>query len=160
MERTETVPSAAAATATWLAIGLLGALILVGGVALFPISASTAVQNPEFTNLRAPLLALALAVGLCGETILVATAILVGYIRQDRIFGHAAARMVNLLILTVVLATILTASTLAFIPGPPALAIVIVGSVLVGITLTLVLIVLRSLLQRTALMRSELDEVV
>ena len=68
--------------------------------------------------------------------------------------------MVNLLILTVSLATILTASALAFIPGPPALAIVIIGGVLVGITLTLVLIVLRSLLQRTALMRAELDEVV
>ncbi|MDJ0337153.1 DUF2975 domain-containing protein [Cryobacterium sp. PH31-O1] len=160
MERTEIGPSTAAATATWLAIGLLGILILVSGATLFPISESLAVENPEFAHLQAPLLALALAVGLCGETLLVATAILVGYIRQDRIFGHTAARMVNLLILTVVLATILTASTLAFIPGPPALAIVIVVSVLVGITLTLVLIVLRSLLQRTALMRAELDEVV
>jgi hypothetical protein len=35
-----------------------------------------------------------------------------------------------------------------------------VGGVLVGITLFLVLIVLRSLLQRTALMRAELDQVV
>ena len=55
--------------------------------------------------------------------------------------------MVDLLVITVIVATVLTASTLAFIPGPPALGIMIVGSVLVGITLFLVLMVLRSLLQ-------------
>ena len=68
--------------------------------------------------------------------------------------------MVDLLIIAVIVATILTAYTLAYIPGPPALAIMIVGSVLVGITLVLVLVVLRSLLRRTVLMRAELDEVV
>jgi hypothetical protein len=40
------------------------------------------------------------------------------------------------------------------------LMIKVVGSVLVGITLFLVLMVLRSLLRRTVLMRTELDEVV
>jgi hypothetical protein len=128
-------------------------------VASIPISKSMADRNPELATLRTPLLSLALAVGLCRETVLTATAILVGYIRRDRIFGHAAARMVDLLVLTVLVATILTLSTLAFIPGPPALGIMIVGGVLVGITLFLVLIVLRSLLQRTALMRAELDQV-
>ena len=49
---------------------------------------------------------------------------------------------------------------LPFIPGPPALALLIIGSVLVGITLFLVLSVLRSLLRRAVLMRVELDEVV
>jgi hypothetical protein len=155
-----TSPSLAAATATWLAVGLLAALILASEVALIPISESIVDRNPEFATLRTPLLSLALGVGLCGEIVLTATAILVGYIRRDRIFGHAAARMVDLLVLTVLVATILTASTLAFIPGPPALGIMIVGGVLVGITLFLVLIVLRSLLQRTALMRAELDQVV
>lgn len=160
MKQTLTSPSLAAATATWLAIGLLAALILASEVALIPISESIADRNPEFATLRTPLLSLALAVGLCGEIVLTATAILVGYIRRDRIFGHAAARMVDLLVLAVLVATILTASTLAFIPGPPALGIMIVGGVLVGIALFLVLIVLRSLLRRTALMRAELDQVV
>jgi len=160
MKRISTSPSLAAVVTTWLASGLLAALILAGQVALFPISAPIAELNPEFTSLRTPLLALALAVGLCGEIILIATAVLVGFVRRDRIFGQAAALMVDLLVVTVIVATILTASTLAFIPGPPALGIVIVGSVLIGITLLLVLVVLRSLLQRTALMRTELDQVV
>lgn len=153
-------PSLAATAATWLALGLLAALILAVGVGLFPVSDSIARQFPEFADLRAPLLTLALAICLCVETILLATAALVGYIRRDRIFGKSAAQMVDVLVITVAIATILTASMLPFLPGPPALMIVVVGSVLVGITLFLVLIVLRSLLRRTALMRTELDEVV
>ena len=61
---------------------------------------------------------------------------------------------------TALVATVLTATMLPFIPGPPALALLIIGSVLVGITLFLVLSVLRSQLRRAVLMRVELDEVV
>ena len=90
-------PSLAATIVTWLALGLLAAIILGGGIALFPVSDSIARDNPEFANLRTPLLALALAICVCVEAVLVATAILVGYIRRDRIFNRAAARMVDLL---------------------------------------------------------------
>lgn len=160
MKSTIGTPSLAAAVATWLATGLLAVLTLAGGIALFPLSALIADQYPEFEGLRIPLLALALAIGFCVEIILVSTAILVRHIRRDRIFNRAAARMVNVLIVSVIVATILTGSTLAFIPGPPLLAIVIMASVLVGIALFFVLLVLRSLLQRTVIMRAELDEVV
>ena len=153
-------PSLASTVVTWLALGFLAAIILGGGIALFPVSDSVARDNPEFANLRTPLLALALAICVCVEAMLVATAILVGYIRQDRIFNRAAARMVDLLVIAVMVATVLTSSLLPFIPGPPALAIMIISSVLMGITLFLVLMVLRSLLRRTVLMRVELDEVV
>ena len=153
-------PSLAATIVTWLALGLLAAIIIGGGIMLFPVSDSIARDNPEFANLRTPLLALALAICVCVETMLVATAILVGYIRRDRIFDRTAARMVDLLVIAVMVASVLTASLLPFIPGPPALAIMIIGSVLMGITLFLVLMVLRSLLRRTVLMRVELDEVV
>lgn len=153
-------PSLAATVMTWLALGFLATIILGSGIALFPVSDSIARDNPEFANLRTPLLAMALAICVCVETMLVATAILVGYIRRDRIFDRAAARMVDLLVIAVMVATVLTASLLPLIPGPPALAIIIIGSVLMGITLFLVLMVLRSLLRRTVLMRAELDEVV
>ena len=160
MQQTIRTPSLAAAVATWLAIGLLVVLVLAGGVGLFPLSDSIADQNPEFQSLRTPLLTLALAVGLCVETILISTAVLVRFIRRDRIFTQAAARLVDVLVISVIVATILTGSTLAFIPGPPLLAITIMASVLVGIALFFVLLVLRSLLKRTVLMRTELDEVV
>ena len=145
---------------TWMALGALAVVIVVGGVLLFPVSASLARDNPEFADLQTPLLALALAIGVCAEAVLAVTAVLVGFIHQDRIFDRAAARTVDLLVLTVVAATVLTAFLLPFIPGPPPLALLIFGGVLLGITLSLVLSVLRLLLRRAVLIRAELAEVV
>lgn len=153
-------PSSAATVATWVALGLLAVLVFASCAALIPLSETAAVDYPEFEDLRAPLLTLALSVGLCVETILISTAVLVSFIRQDRIFDRAAARLVNVLMISVLIATVLTGSSFAFIPGPPLLAIAIFASVLAGIALFFVLLVLKSLLQRTALMRTELDEVV
>ncbi len=152
--------SLAAATATWVTLGLLAVLVFASCAALIPLSETAATEYPEFGGLRVPLLTLALAVGLCIEVILVSTAVLVRYIRRDQIFNPAAQRLVNVLVVSALVATIAVGSTLAFIPGPPLLAIAIVASVLVGVTLFFVLLVLKSLLQRTALMRTELDGVV
>lgn len=152
--------STAATVATWIGLAALAMLVLALGIALIPLSASLAQQNPEFASLRVPLLALALAVCLCVEAVLAATAMLVGSIRRDGIFGATAALLVNLLIGAVLTSTVFTAAMLPLLPGPPALVLLIFGGVLGGVTLTLVLTVLRSLLRRTALMRVELDEVV
>ena len=135
-------------------------LVLALGASLIPLSASLAQQNPEFANLQTPLLVLSLGVCVCIEVVLIMTAMLVGSIRRDGIFGDAAGRTVNVLIAAVLVATVLTAAMLPLLPGPPALAIVILAGVVVGLAVTLVLTVLRSLLRRTALMRVELDEVV
>ena len=152
-------PSLAAAIATWIALGLLALAVMASCIALLPLSELAATEAPEFEHLRIPLLALSLACGFCVEVILASTAVLVGFIRQDHIFDLDAARVVNLLIVSVVVATALAGTTLAFIPGPPLLALAVVASVLVGVTLVLVLVVLKSLLQRAVVMRTELDEV-
>ena len=146
--------------ATWMALGAVAVVVVVCAMLLFPVSASLARDNPEFADLQTVLLALALAIGVCAEAVLAATALLVGYIHQDRIFDRAAARAVDLLVLTVIIATVLTACLLPFIPGPPPLALLIFGGVLLGVAVSLVLSVLRSLLRRAILMRVELDEVV
>ena len=135
-------------------------LVLALGASLIPLSASLAQQNPEFANLQTPLLVLSLGVCVCIEVVLITTAMLVGSIRRDGIFGDAAGRTVNVLIAAVLVATVLTAAMLPLLPGPPALAIVILAGVVVGLAVTLVLTVVRSLLRRTAVMRVELDEVV
>lgn len=160
MELSPPRPSLGAAIATWIALGLLALAVLASCIALVPLSQLAATEYPEFNGLRIPLLTLALAFGLCVEVILASTAVLVGFIRQDEIFNPDAARLVNLLAISVVVATVLAAATLAFIPGPPLLGFAVIASVLVGVTLFLVLLVLRSLLQRAVLMRTELDEVV
>ena len=160
MTKLQDAPSTAATISAWVALGALAVLVFALAATLFPVSTSLAQQNPEFANLRVPLLALALAVCVCIEVVLLTTALLVGSIRRDGIFGGTAARLVNTLVAAVLVATILTAATMPLLPGPPALVILFLGAVLAGITLTLVLTVLRALLRRTALMRLELDEVV
>ncbi|MGV8859152.1 DUF2975 domain-containing protein [Rhodoglobus sp.] len=153
-------PSLGAAIATWIALGVLAVAVAASCIALMPLSRIAATEYPEFEDLRIPLLTLGLAFGFCVEVILASTAVLVGFIRQDHIFNPDAARLVNLLIVSVVVATITAGATLAFIPGPPLLALAVVASVLVGVTLFFVLLVLKSLLKRAVLMRTELDEVV
>ncbi|MBC7724642.1 MAG: DUF2975 domain-containing protein [Burkholderiaceae bacterium] len=155
-----TRPPKAATAATWVALGLLAVFAFVGGITLFPLADSLAGEYPEFTDLKAPLLTLAIGILACAEMVIVTTAILVLYIQHDRIFDRAAARLVDLLIGTIAVATVLTACLLIYIPGPPPLGFLTVAAVLAGITLCLVLRSLRSLLRRTVLMRAELDVVV
>lgn len=115
---------------------------------------------PEFADIHIPLVVAAILFGVCVEIILVVTAILVGYIRNGRIFSPSSLRLVSILTAGLSIGTIIIMLTLFFIPGPPALGLLLVGTALVGISLTLVVLVLRSLLYRAVFMRAELDEVV
>jgi hypothetical protein len=101
-----------------------------------------------------------LSIGVCVEVVLVVVAILVGSIRNGRILGYLAPRLVNVLIFAIAVATAIALSVLLVIPGPPFLAFVLLAGVLVGATFVLVLVVLRSLLLRAVSMRAELAEVV
>jgi Protein of unknown function (DUF2975) len=153
-------PSAFATVLTWLALGILALAVLLAEVAVFPIAQSMAKQYPEFAQLRTPLLLAAIAFGVCVEVVLAVVAILVGFIRNGRILGQQAPRLVDVLMSVIAVATVIVLTVLLAIPGPPFLAFVLVTGVLVGATFVLVLLVLRSLLRRAVSMRAELDEVV
>jgi hypothetical protein len=84
----------------------------------------------------------------------------VGYTRDRRIFEPSALRLVDGLTLAVALAAAVVLAVLTAIPGPPALALLMLGAALLGAACVLVLLTLRSLLGRAVVMRVELDEVV
>lgn len=145
---------------TRVALAVFAASVIVAEV-ITVISAQSLAENyPEFAHLHGPLVGAAIAFGICVEVILLITGILVGYTRDHRIFGPHARRLVDVLTGTTAVATIIVGATLFVVPGPPALGLLLLGSALVGSTLTLVLLVLRSLLGGAASMRVELDEVV
>lgn len=148
------------AALTWVALGT--AMIFVAGVAVGVVSYADVLFGflPGFAFARGPLIALDLAFGLCVEVLLVVTGVLVGYIVVDRIFRPSALRWVDVLVSTAAAATVLVFATLFFIPGPPQLFLFMVGAVAVGVTVVLVLLVLRSLLRRAVSINVELDEVV
>lgn len=148
---------------TWLVWIALGALAFVVVVAEFGVAASVeslAEFLPVLTPVQTPLVAVAAAFGLCVLTVLVVTGVLVGYTRADRIFHPSALRLVDVLVGAVIAATAVTAVALFFIPGPPQLFLLVGASVPAGVTITLVLLVMRALLRRAVAMRIELDEVV
>ncbi|MCU1583270.1 MAG: hypothetical protein JWO01_2658 [Microbacteriaceae bacterium] len=145
---------------TWVALGILAVIVLLAEVVLFQTARSMADRNPEFAHLEGPLVAAAIAFGVCVEAVLVITALLVGSIRRGRIFDKAALTLVDALVFALIVATALVAAVLPTIPGPPALAFALLGGVLAGMAFVLVVLVLRSLLRQAASMRLELDEVV
>ena len=153
-------PSAVTAALAWVALGIL-ALGVVGAEAVVVQSArDMAHLYPEFADLEAPLVTAALVFGVCIEAILVITGLLVWSIRRGRIFDRAALRLVDSLVIALVAATLVVASTLPFLPGPPALVLAVLGGIIAGTAVTLVVLNLRSLLREAASMRLELDEVV
>ena len=145
---------------TRAALALLLLTVIGAQILVVTVAQSTVNAYPEFADIHVPLVAAAILFGVCVEVILVITGKLVGYIRDGRIFGSSSLRLVDIMAASLAAGTVTVACALFLIPGPPALGLLMVGGVLVGATLTLVLLVLRSLLRKAAFMRAELDEVV
>ena len=153
-------PSGVTTVLAWVALGIL-ALGIIGAEAVLVQSArAMALVYPEFANLEAPLVFAAITFGVCVEAVLVITGLLVWAISRGRIFDPFALRLVDALLAALGVATLVVASTLPLLPGPPALVLGVFGGVIAGIAVALVVLVLRSLLRQASMMRLELDEVV
>ncbi len=157
---TSTRSSVFIVAASRFALALLVATVIAGEVIVVTSAPSVALTYPEFAHLTLPFGIAAIAFGLCVVTVLVITGALVGFIRDDRIFGSLSLTLVDVLIFAIASAAVIVAAVLVGVPGPPFLALLLLGGVLVGVALTLVLVLLRSLLRKAAAMRVELDEVV
>lgn len=145
---------------TRVALGLLLLIVNVGQIIVVFTAQAMAADYPEFSDLQVPLVSAAILVGVCIQVVLVITGILVGYIRDGRIFSSSSLKLVDIMADTLAIATVIVAGTLFLVPGPPALGLLLIGGALVGATLTLVLLTLRSLLRKTVSMRTELEGVV
>lgn len=145
---------------TRIALALLLMTVITAQIFVVLSARSMAADYPEFSELETPLVSAAILFGICIQVVLVITGILVGYIRDSRIFASSSLRLVDVMTVALAVATVVVAGTLFLIPGPPALGLLLIGGALVGATLTLVLLTLRSLLRSTASMRTELDGVV
>ncbi len=145
---------------TWLALGGLLALVVASVVGAFNSVGFLAEFLPVLAPTKGQLGAVAMAFGICVAVILVATGMLVGYATSDRIFRLSALRWVDVLVGAFAVGTALVVVALFFIPGPPQLFLLVEACVLVGITITLVLLVMRALLRRAVAMHVELDGVV
>ena len=160
MDALYTRPSPVTSALSLVALGALGVGVVVAELIVAMSAASLAETYPEFAHLHAPLLTAAIVFGVCVEAVLLITAFLVVAIARGRMFDRAASRLVDALVVTLIIATVVVASVLPLLPGPPALVLAVFGGVIAGAAVTLVVMALRSLLRQAAFMRLELDEVV
>jgi hypothetical protein len=145
---------------TRMALALLFIAVITGQILAVIAAQSLAQTYPEFSDLQAPLAGAAVLFGICIQVVLIITGLLVGHIRDSRIFDPASLKLVDVMAGALTIATAIVVGTLFLIPGPPVLGLLLIGGALLGVTLTLVLLTLRSLLRKTASMRTELDAVV
>lgn len=146
---------------------LLGMLILLGlgTIALLPsVAASAAVSLPEYADLRAPLLAMCIAVVSLALLVLAVASLLVHRIRSGTILLHSSTRWVDAIVAAVACAIVLVIATFVIISngqaGSPFLALTFTAGCLTLLVLACITLVLRSLLRHAILLRIELDEVV
>ncbi|WEO75696.1 DUF2975 domain-containing protein [Cryobacterium sp. SO2] len=143
-----------------IVLGLLGVAIIIGEVVVVITAQSLAESYPEFAHLQVPLVTVALAFGVCVVVCVVVTGILLGSLSEGGIVGRTELRLVDVMIVSSSASTILVVAALTLIPGPPALALLLLAGALTGTAVALVLVVLRSALRGATVKRVELDEVV
>ena len=146
-----------------LLLGCLFAQVLV-----IPGLAAVTVEGvatpPEVAALLVPLVTAGVLFVACAEVSLVCIWMLLSKVRSGRIFNGSAFRQVDVVIGALATATLLIAvvlGILAPIGGPPPIvALMLVGALLGGVTLTLVVVVMRGLLRQATTLERDLAEVV
>lgn len=134
-------------------------------VAVLPwLSGEVARSYPEVADLRWPVLAIAVAMLLCFEIVLISTWALVRAVDRSRIFDHSAIRWVDRIVSAIGWATVLAFGLLAVLvdssAGPITVPAVGLLLVLALATVFLIVTILRKLLVQAASIKGELDEVV
>ncbi|QBR92041.1 DUF2975 domain-containing protein [Nocardioides euryhalodurans] len=100
---------------------------------------------------------------ICVQVVVVATWMLLGMVREDRIFSDAAFRWVDLIIGAIVAAWLVWAGLAVFVfatsddPGLPLLMGIVL---LAGAVLGLLMFVMRALLRQATALRSDMDAVI
>ncbi len=151
--------------ASYVALGIL--FLGVGAVQYGLVSLSSYYADvllPEYARWQVPMLIPALALGVCIQVSVVATVVLVARVRSGRVLEARAVRWVDVLVGAVTVAGLLTVVLLVVMrladAVPPGVMLVLLLGGVSLLVLDLLLLVLRSLLRRAIVMRSELDEVV
>jgi Protein of unknown function (DUF3036). len=158
-------PSSALISATQVLLGILIALGLAAELYLLPALADgAAAAYPEYSALRVPLLALAIAFSILAQLAVAVAMVLVHRIRAGRMLRPTSLLGVDILVAALVGGVALVVTAAAFIgreqAGSPFLAVVQGGLVIVLLALAGITLVLRSLLRQAITLRAELDEVV
>lgn len=147
-----------------LVVVFLGSLVVQAVVLpLFAIEAAR--ELPEVAYLKVPYLILTIGMVACVQVALVAVWALLGMARKRIIFNERALRWVDVIIGTGLLASLIALGMLIHLTfvinaGPPAVVLALFATTAVGLTVALLVVVLRGLLRQATALEGELAEVV
>lgn len=146
-------------------IAVLIALLIVCQALIIPVVAQqTALEYPELAHLRVPGIIITVAFLVCVQVALVCVWRLLTLVRAASIFSETSFAYVNVILGSVVAATILILGsfiTLAAVNAvPPTAAIMCIFGIVVGAGLALLIVVLRGLLRKASQLEHDLSEVV
>lgn len=140
-------------------------LLLVAQVIAVPfVAASFAGDYPDFAYLMVPGIVAAIVLILCVQLVFVCVWKLLTLVQRERIFSSDAFRYVDVILFTIVAATVLVGAALVtlLIAGAttPSISLLVVFGIVVGAGLSLLVVVLRGLLTKALQLQQDLSEVV
>jgi hypothetical protein len=150
------------AALTWMALAGMMVIAAFGTFVVVVSYGNFAALFPDldFTRARTPLCICAIAFGFCVEVMLTVSGILVGYVLTNRVLHPPVLRLVNALVVTIGVATLLVVAVTYQAPPFRPFAMILCSSAILGGTILLALLFVRSALVRAASLQAELDEVV
>ncbi len=125
--------------------------------------AHLAEQDPGSAYLRWPLTAFAAVEILCVQVVLVCTWRLLSLVQHDEIFSEGAFVWVDLIVGALAVAWVLFAGFAAFVvlqADDPGVPLVLFALLLVGGVVALLVVVMRTLLRRATVLRTDLEGVI
>jgi len=146
-------------------IAVMIGLLLACQVILIPgVAAATAERNPELAYLRVPGIIAAVLFLVCVQVVLVCVWRLLSLVRASRIFSPKAFIYVDVIIATLIGASLIIVISNVIIlsaeAGSPSILLVSVLGVVVGAGLALLVVVLRGLLRKALELEQDMSEVV
>jgi len=146
-------------------IVVLLALLLVAQIVLIPgVARVTAHRNPDLAFLEVPGIIGAVVFLALVEIVLLCVWKLLSLVRTDQIFSQRAFRYVDIIIGAMAMAAVLIAGALIVIYGAravnPGILLLGVLGIVVGVSLALLVGVLRGLLRKSLQLEQDMSEVV
>lgn len=146
-------------------IAVMIALLLAAQMWMIPgLAAATADRFPEFAHLEIPGVIAAVVFLVCVEVVLVCIWRLLSLVRTERIFSRNAFVYVDVIIGSMIAASLIIIVSNVIIAGAkagsPSILLVSILGVVVGFALALLVVVLRGLLRKALELEQDLSEVV
>lgn len=140
--------------------------MLLGQVVALPWLAHVmAVDYPEVAHIKVPMLVVAILTVACGQTFVVCVWRLLELVQRDSIFSERAFTWVDRMIAAITAACALVLGVFVYMTfvlqwQQPGLALVELASVVGGLSLVLLLVVMRGLLRKATTLQTDMEEVI